>query len=54
MTTLLAQMKSAAQKRAAYNNTVREIENMPLDVALDLGIFKEDAHELAYQAVYGR
>lgn len=53
MTSLFANLKSAAQKRAAYLNTVHEIENMPLDVALDLGIFREDAHKIAYNAVYG-
>jgi uncharacterized protein YjiS (DUF1127 family) len=42
------------RKRAAYNRTVDEISRMPLDVALDLGIFREDAHKIALQAVYGR
>ena len=41
-------------KRAAYNRTVREIKNMPLDVALDLGIYRDDAEKIAHQAVYGR
>ncbi|MBT8474435.1 MAG: hypothetical protein KJO78_03085 [Alphaproteobacteria bacterium] len=53
MTSLIAQLKTAAQKRAAYNRTVSEIERMPLDVALDLGIFREDAHKIAMKAVYG-
>lgn len=37
-----------------YNRTVREISNMPNDVALDLGIYKGDAHAIAAQAVYGK
>ena len=41
-------------KRAAYNRTVREIKNMPLDVALDLGIYQGDAEKIAHRAVYGR
>ena len=54
MTHFLNDLKAAAQKRAAYARTVREIENMPLDVALDLGIYRGDAHRIARQAVYGR
>lgn len=53
MNSMMTQLKDAARKRAAYNRTVREIENMPLDVALDLGIFREDAHRIARSAVYG-
>jgi hypothetical protein len=32
---------------------VAEIEAMSLDVALDLGIFREDAAKIASGAVYG-
>jgi uncharacterized protein YjiS (DUF1127 family) len=53
MTYLLNDLKTAARKRAAYARTVREIRDMPLNVALDLGIFREDARALAYKAVYG-
>ncbi len=41
-------------KRVAYNRTVREIKNMPLDVALDLGIYRDDAEKIARKSVYGR
>ena len=41
-------------KRRQYLRTVSEIESMPLDVALDLGIFREDARIIASKAVYGR
>lgn len=54
MTSLVTRLRSAAAKRAAYNQTVEEISRMPLDVALDLGLFREDAHKIAYEAVYGR
>lgn len=51
--TLFTNVRKAAQKRAHYNRTVAEIQAMPLDVALDLGIFREDAHKIATKAVYG-
>ncbi len=53
MNTLFSKLKTAAQKRAAYNRTVYEIEHMPLDIALDLNIYRGDAHRIARQAVYG-
>jgi uncharacterized protein YjiS (DUF1127 family) len=37
-----------------YRRTVAEIEAMPLDVALDLDICREDARKIAARAVYGR
>ncbi|MCR9069214.1 MAG: hypothetical protein NXH79_10250 [Rhodobacteraceae bacterium] len=54
MTQLMTRLKTAAAKRAAYRRTVDEISRMPLDVALDLGLFREDARKIAYRAVYGR
>ncbi|NKX44594.1 hypothetical protein [Roseicyclus persicicus] len=54
MTSILSRLRSAAAKRAAYHQTVREISAMPLDVALDLGIFREDAEQIAWRHVYGR
>ena len=53
MMTVIAQLKSAAARRAAYLRTVHEIETMPLDVALDLDIHREDARRIARTAVYG-
>ena len=53
MMNIIAHLKSAAQKRAAYSRTVAEIEAMPLDTALDLDIYRGDAHRIAYRAVYG-
>ncbi len=54
MTTLLTQLNTAVAKRRAYNRTVLELRNMPLDTALDLDLFTEDAEKTAYQVVYGR
>jgi uncharacterized protein YjiS (DUF1127 family) len=50
---MLDQLRESARKRTAYKRTVWEIENMPLDAALDLGIYRGDAHRLAHKAVYG-
>lgn len=49
MTSLIKELK----KRRLYNQTVREISNMPIDVANDLGIYRGEAHALAARAVYG-
>lgn len=46
-------LRDRIQKRNAYNRTVAELKNMPLDVALDLNIDKTDAHRIASRAVYG-
>jgi uncharacterized protein YjiS (DUF1127 family) len=53
MQSILQNLKAAASKRRAYNRTVFEIQSLPLDVALDLDIFREDAHKIARKAVYG-
>lgn len=54
MTSIMTRLRRAAAKRAAYHRTAREIANLPLDVALDLGIFREDAEKIAWSHVYGR
>jgi uncharacterized protein YjiS (DUF1127 family) len=53
MMTFISTLKSAAQKRAAYSRTVAELQSMPLDVALDLGIYQGDVRKIARKAVYG-
>ena len=35
------------------NRTRDEIAKLPADIALDLGIYKGDAHRIAHEAVYG-
>jgi hypothetical protein len=54
MNNLLSQMQDAVRARAAYRRTVSEINNMPLDVALDLDIDRAAAARIARKAVYGR
>ena len=51
---IMTKIREANAKRAAYYRTVAEIESMSIDTALDLGIYRGDAHRLARQAVYGR
>lgn len=51
--TVLNTVRTAVTKRASYLRTKAELRNMPTDVAIDLGLFKEDAAKNAYRAVYG-
>ncbi len=53
MSNVMENLKTAARKRAAYLRTKAEIEAMPLDVALDLNIYRGDANKIAWTAVYG-
>ena len=53
MKSLIASYRAAAAKRALYRRTRDEIAGMPRSVALDLGIFPEDAARIARQAVWG-
>jgi uncharacterized protein YjiS (DUF1127 family) len=53
MLNMIAQLREAAEKRALYRRTRDEIANMPRRVALDLGIFPEDAELMARKAVWG-
>ncbi len=54
MATILTQIQDSLRKRAAYRRTVRELRDMPLDTAIDLDFWHEDAEKLAERAVYGR
>ena len=51
--TFIQTFKDQARKRAAYRRTVAELRSLPLDVALDLDIYRGDAERIAKQAVYG-
>ncbi len=51
--TVLTNLRAAMLKRAEYTRTKYEISNMPYEVAVDLGIFPEDAPKIASKAVYG-
>lgn len=46
-------LRESARTYARYRKTRDEIANMPLDVALDLNIYRGDADQLARSAVYG-
>ena len=50
---LISTIREALQKHAAYIRTRNEIRDMPLEIALDLNIYRGDADALARQAIYG-
>jgi uncharacterized protein YjiS (DUF1127 family) len=54
MITVFDMLKTAARNYAAYRQTRDEIANLPLDVALDIGIYPGDADRIAREAVYGK
>ena len=54
MVSMITRLRNAAAKRAAYNQTVREISRLPREMAWDIGIFREDAEQIAWKHVYGR
>jgi uncharacterized protein YjiS (DUF1127 family) len=54
MITVFDMLKTAAENYARYRSTRDEIANLPLDVALDLGIYRGDADKIAREAVYGK
>ena len=51
--TVLNTVRTALQKRAAYSRLKYELASMPLETAIDLGMFREDAAKIAAKAVYG-
>ncbi len=51
--TVLTQVRNAVKKRMQYISTKRALENLPLDVALDLDIYRGDAARIASKVVYG-
>jgi uncharacterized protein YjiS (DUF1127 family) len=54
MLTLYERLMAAAHDRERFRQTRNEIARMPLDVALDLGIYPGDADALARKAVWGK
>jgi len=54
MSTILTTIQTRLRQRAAYLRTKAEIEAMPLEVAIDLDIYRPDAARIAEKAVYGR
>ncbi|AHM05854.1 hypothetical protein roselon_03610 [Roseibacterium elongatum DSM 19469] len=54
MTSILARICSAVEKRAAYRRTVAELSRIePARGIEDLGIYPGDARRIARAAVYG-
>ena len=53
MKTLYAKYREEAAKMATYRQTKTAIANMSRSVAIDLGIFPEDADKIAREAVWG-
>jgi hypothetical protein len=51
--TLLERIQDRLRKRAAYSRTKAALQNMPLEVAIDLDLYKPDADKIAARAVYG-
>lgn len=54
MNSIMTRLKNAAAKRAEFNRTYNELRTMPRATAIDLGMFPEDAYDVAYSHVYGR
>jgi uncharacterized protein YjiS (DUF1127 family) len=52
MKTLIDRLKTAARNYARYTKTRNEIARLPLDVALDLGLYPGDADRIARKAVW--
>lgn len=53
MKNLINRLKTAAARRALFVATRNEIARMPLDIALDLGLYRGDADAIARKAIYG-
>ncbi|MEJ6401674.1 hypothetical protein [Yoonia sp. 2307UL14-13] len=51
--TALNTVRTAIEKRVAYSRLKRELQNMPVETAIDLGMFREDAAKTAARAIYG-
>ena len=52
--TTFSTIRDAIAKRALYRRTIREIEALPADLAIeDLGLVPSEAKSIAHAAVYG-
>ena len=51
--TVLNTVRHAIERRVAYTRLKHELEAMPLETAIDLGMFREDAGKIAARAIYG-
>ena len=53
MKNLFAAYRAEAAKRKLYRQTRDEIAALPRSIAMDLGIYPEDAERMAHKAVWG-
>jgi hypothetical protein len=53
MKKLIQTYRTKAAERARFRRLRDEIANLPRDIAIDLGIFPQDADRLAREAVWG-
>lgn len=53
MTALIAQIRTAARKRAEYHRTLAELKTMPVDTMIDLDLAPNEFPKIAHDAVYG-
>lgn len=51
--TVLNIVRTAVRKRVAYSRLKYELASMPLETAIDLGMFREDAAKTAAKSIYG-
>jgi len=51
--TVISNVRTAISKRVAYSRLKHELATMPLETAIDLGMFREDAAKVAAKAIYG-
>ena len=50
---VLNNVRTAIEKRVAYSRLKHELRAMPVETAIDLGMFREDAKKTAAKAIYG-
>ena len=50
---VLNTVRATIQKRVAYNRLKYELSAMPVETAIDLGLFREDAAKTAARVIYG-
>jgi uncharacterized protein YjiS (DUF1127 family) len=53
MLNMIATLRRHAAERALYRRTRNEIAALPRAMALDVGIYPEDAEKIARKAVWG-
>ncbi len=51
--TLVQHLQHRVEKYLSYRRTRHALQTLPLDVALDLDIYRGDAAKIASRAVYG-